>query len=82
VTRDAFPIAHARRIVDAMSRAKIIVGTLMLFCGLAMVALRISITRQPNGDAYGIVLGGVEHIAFGLLLALVGGLVLATAWRG
>jgi hypothetical protein len=82
VTRDAFPIAHARRIVDAMSRAKIIVGTLMLLCGLALVALRISIARQPNGDTYGIILGGVEHIAFGLLLALVGGLVLATARRG
>jgi hypothetical protein len=82
VTRDAYPICTARRIVDAMSRSRIIVGTLMALYGLAMVTLRIDITRQPNGDVYAIILGGVEHIAFGLLLALVGGLVLATARRG
>jgi len=64
-----------------MRRAKIIIGTLMLLCGLAMVALRIDITREPNGDAYGLIRGGVEHTAFGLLLALAGGLVLATARR-
>ena len=63
-----------------MRGARIIVGTLMVLCGLTAVVLRIRITREPNGDVYGIAFG-LGRVVFGLLLALVGVLILLTARR-